>query len=98
MNDTQKFELGRVLATPGALEAIAASNQQPGVFVARHAAGDWGDVDASDGRLNDLALLDGSRVFSVYHTANGKKLYVITEATDDAGLRAATTALLAEEY
>jgi hypothetical protein len=98
MHDTQKFELGRVVATPGALEAIAASNQQPGEFVARHAAGDWGDVDAGDGRLNDLALLDGSRLFSIYHTARGEKLYIITEATDDAGHRAATTILLADEY
>lgn len=95
--NTLKFPLGRLLATPGALEAIAASGESAAVFLKRHAAGDWGDVDGEDAAANDAALLDGSRIFSVYH-AGPVKLYVITEACDDAGRRAATTILRCEEY
>ena len=36
---------------------------------------------------------DGSRLFSVYHSADGVKFYVITE-----GDRSATTVLLPEDY
>ena len=93
-----KFPLGRLAATPGALEAMAASGQTPDFFLARHVAGDWGDVDEEDWALNDQALVDGSRLLSVYRTLRGVRLYVITEATDDAGNRAATTILLPDEY
>ena len=58
---------------------------------------DWGDLDAEDKSLNDLALKDGSRLLA-YHTTLGTKLYVITEAEDDDGQRAATTMLLPDEY
>jgi hypothetical protein len=95
--NTAKFELGRLLATPGALEAIEANGVSAADLLSRHAAGDWGDVDAEDAAANEAALLDGSRIFSVYH-AGTVKLYVITEATDDEGRRAATTILLPEDY
>ena len=98
MSSKPKFDGGHFLATPGALDAIAASGQDAADFLKRHAAGDWGDVDAEDRRLNDQAVIDGSRLLSVYHTAKGEKLYVITEATDDAGRRAATTIILADDY
>ena len=54
-----KFPLGRLAATPAALEAMEASGQEPGFFIARHLAGDWGEVDAEDQRLNDEALRGG---------------------------------------
>ncbi|HEY7331247.1 MAG TPA: hypothetical protein VH592_26675 [Gemmataceae bacterium] len=93
-----KFPLGRLAATPGALEAMEASGQTPEFFIAKHLAGDWGEVGAEDWQLNDEAVRDGSRLFSVYRTLKGVRLYVITEATDDNGHRAATTILLPEEY
>jgi hypothetical protein len=92
------FPLGQLLATPGALEALEDSGQRPLDFVSRHMSGDWGDVSANDWQLNDQALQDGSRILSAYHTLKGKKLWVITEGTDDDGHRAATTILLPEEY
>jgi hypothetical protein len=97
VNDV-KFSLGRLAATPGALEALQESGQTPDFFLARHVAGDWGEVDQEDWALNDQALVDGSRLLSAYRTLKGVKLYVITEATDDDGKRAATTILLPEEY
>ena len=38
-----KFSTGQVVATPGCLEALAASNQTASVFLDRHVQGDWGD-------------------------------------------------------
>ena len=59
----------------------------------RHAAGDWGEVDAEDWSLNDQAVLDGTRLLSAYRTLKGEKLWVITEAD-----RSSTTLLLPSEY
>jgi hypothetical protein len=95
---SKSFDLGRILATPGALEAIATSGQTPGFFIQKHHSGDWGDVCASDKQANEHALKDGSRLLSAYKTLKGEKVWVITEAEDDAGRRAATTILLPSEY
>ena len=93
-----KFSLGQTVATPGALEALGASGQSASEFLVRHARGDWGDVSDDDKALNDEALADGSRLLSAYHTSDGTKLWIITEAVDDEGRRSATTVLLPEEY
>lgn len=92
------FQLGQLAATPGALEALQEAGQSPAEFLRRHVAGDWGDVPADDKALNDESLKDGSRLLSAYVTDKGKKLWIITEAEDDRGHRAATTILLPEEY
>ena len=95
---TAKFPLGQLLATPGALDALAESGQSPAVFLLRHVQGDWGDMSADDKRLNDEALIDGSRIMSAYHTSKNVRIWIITEASDENGHRCATTALLPEEY
>src|SRR5271157_4879146 len=97
-NGTAKFGLGQIVATPRAIEAMEESGQAPDFFLNRHAAGDWGQVDTEDWQSNDQALVDGSRLLSAYTTLKGKKLWVITEAKDDEGHRAATTILLPEDY
>jgi len=98
-NGKPKFDLGQLLSTPGALEAMAESNQTPMDFISRHVRGDWGDdLCEEDRRLNDQALVDGSRILSSYKTRKGVKIWVITEAIDDDGHRMATTILKPEEY
>ena len=93
-----KFSLGRLLATPGSLEALEKSGQSPTELLTKHVRGDWGIVDEEDKAANDQSLIDGSRILSAYLTSKGEKLWVITEACDDRGHRAATTILLPEEY
>lgn len=93
-----KFPLGQCVATPGALEALQESGQDPGEFLSRHVQGDWGEVCDDDKLANDQSLIDGSRLLSAYRTLKGTKLWVLTEATDDHGRRAATTILLPSEY
>lgn len=88
-----KFSLGQIVATPAALQSLAESGQSPGFFIAKHAAGDWGIVNEEDWQLNEAALEDGSRILSAYMTLRGVKLWVITEAANDNGIRAVTTIL-----
>lgn len=89
---TARLPLGRVLATPGALEVLGKSGEHPYGYLARHAAGDWGNLCAFDRRQNEVALRDGYRVLSSYGTPAGK-IWIITEAD-----RSVTTILLPEEY
>src|SRR5690349_19875961 len=87
------FSLGRVVATPGALEAMQASLVPPEWLLARHQSGDWGDLDDDDKKANDLAVVQGDRIFSSYNLPTGKKIWVITEWD-----RSVTTLLLPEDY
>jgi hypothetical protein len=91
-------QLGQIVATPGALVALAGAGTSPSALLSRHASGDWGDLDAHDRAANDAALRDGSRLLSAYIVAEGVKVWIITEAADEDGHRAATTLLLPEEY
>jgi hypothetical protein len=88
-----KFPLGQIVATPRALAALQRADQTAQEFLARHAAGDWGELDAHDRRENDLSVRKGFRLFSAYRTAAGERLWIITEAD-----RRVTTLLLPEEY
>jgi len=92
------FDLGRTLATPGALAELEKAGVSPASLLSRHITGDWGCVSADDKRANDESLIDGSRILSAYILPTKVKVWIITEATDDEGRRAATTILLPEEY
>ena len=87
------FPLGHVVATQGAIRALEESDEMPGGFLARHQSGDWGDVCAEDRAENALALKKGFRIMSVYRTAKGETLWLISEAD-----RSSTCLLLPEEY
>ena len=93
-----KFQVGQLLATPGALEALEQAGQSVHELLARHIQADWGCVCQDDAFANDEALRDGSRILSAYRLKTGVKIWLITSAADDHGQREATTALLPEEY
>ena len=66
--------------------------------IARHLLCDWGDCCPDDATLNDAALVDGSRIFSVYHIPSGlyhldSKIWIITESS-----REYTTVIFPSEY
>jgi hypothetical protein len=69
-----------IVATPGALDALQESGQTPEFFLAKHVRGDWGEVCPDDARLNDQALIDGSRLLSAYRTLRNVRIWLITEA------------------
>ena len=88
-----KFSLGRVVATPGALEALANAEEDAATFLQRHATGDWGDLCKDDLEENELSLAQGYRLLSAYRLKDLEKIWIITEAD-----RSATTILLPEDY
>jgi hypothetical protein len=85
-----RFPLGRVVATPGALDLIG--HEGCLALLRRHAGADWGELGDFDRRANERALRDGERIFSSYATASGK-VWIITE-----GSRSSTCVLLPSEY
>jgi len=86
-----RFRLGHIVTTPNALSQL--TNEDILTCIQRHQAGDWGDMDSVDWEANENALIEGTRLFSVYHAADGIKFWLITEAD-----RSATTILLPEDY
>ncbi len=88
-----RFQLGQLVATPGALSALEEAGQDAIEFVSRHASGDWGDLSEEDRNENEFSLLHGFRLLSSYRLRNGTKLWIITEAD-----RSSTTLLLPDEY
>ena len=95
------FGLGRLVATPGALELLDTAQFHPMRLLQRHQCGDWSDPDglcSADKTANDHALLSGGRLLSLY-LVDGIRLYVITEAVNDAtSQRDSTCILLPSEY
>jgi hypothetical protein len=89
---TAPLPLGRVVATPGALKLLSEMGEDPFGYIARHAAGDWGELCAFDRHQNEIALRDGYRVLSSYPVGR-ECVWIITEAD-----RSVTTILLPEEY
>ncbi len=88
-----RFELGRIVATPGAIELLGSSGTDALALLQRHASGDWGDVDAHDRRENERSLKNGWRLLSSYGVGEGRKVWIITEAD-----RSSTCLLLPSEY
>jgi hypothetical protein len=91
--NTLKFALGSLVATPAALKALESAGQSTVEFLSRHAAGDWGDVDSEDWKLNNAAVKQGERLLSAYRTKAGERIWIITEAD-----RSSTCILLPDEY
>jgi len=87
------FQPGRILPTPAALDALHHDSRTLATLLARHLAGDWGDLDADDWRANVDALRDGHRLLSAYTLADGTPIWILTEAD-----RSRTCVLLPSEY
>ncbi|WP_431821309.1 hypothetical protein [Burkholderia sp. F1] len=88
-----RFRLGRIFATPAALEAIADARVSIIDLLIRHVRGDWGDLSESDCQQNELSVETGARLLSNYVLQNRQTIWVITEAD-----HSATTFLLPGDY
>lgn len=87
------FKSGMLVATPGALEALAESQEDTRSLLRRHLSGDWDEVCEEDQEENMLSVEQGFRILSAYTLSNDTKVWVITEAD-----RSVTTFLLPSEY
>jgi hypothetical protein len=86
-----KFRLGHIVSTPNALSKLSQEDILMGIR--RHQSGDWGDLPAGNKEANDRALLERTRLWSVYRSSTGVKFWLITEAN-----RRVTTVLMPEDY
>jgi hypothetical protein len=86
------FRLGRIVATPGAIEVMERCGVDPTSLLGRHVAGDWGNVPPEDAELNELSVREGSRILSSYGQ-DDDCIWIITEAD-----RSATTFLRPDDY
>ena len=57
-----KFSLGQVVATPGALEALAEAGQTPEFFLGEARRRELGRRRRRGRQANDRALVNGSRI------------------------------------
>jgi len=87
-----RFKIGRIFATPAAMDALDRTGTSIVDLLIRHIRGDWGDLSESDRQQNELALIAGGRLLSSYPLAEAR-LWIITEAD-----RSSTTLLLPDEY
>jgi hypothetical protein len=85
-----KFPLGNIVMTVNAAGRLDAGSVQLGLQ--RHAAGDWGELDADDAEENEIGLKEGNRLFSAYGTGE-ERFWIITEWD-----RSVTTVLMPEDY
>jgi hypothetical protein len=83
--------LGNLRVTPNAAKCVPVAEMLDAF--ARHAAGDWGAMDAPDRQQNDRALITRGRLLSVHTTRAGQPYWIIT----DPGW-ADTTLMLPEDY
>lgn len=86
-----QFSLGRMLITPGALQALTKLDIAQALM--RHVSGDWGEVGPEDWQTNNDALVYGERLLSAYRTPSDLTFWIITERD-----RSMTTILLPDEY
>lgn len=93
-NLNQLFNLGTVVATPGAVSLLDELDVRPDELLSRHQTGDWGDLDEHDRGVNFHAVENGFRIMSAYCVGDKSEvIWVITEAD-----RSVTTLLLPAEY
>ena len=74
------FTSKHIVSTPGPLEALGEAKLPARELLKRHFACDWSGCEPEDAEANRQALIDGSRIISVYKLPNtGREIWVITE-------------------
>jgi hypothetical protein len=74
-----RFPLGEVSTTRSAFERLHALGLETSDLIARHQAGDWGDVDDRDRARNEESLCKEQRFFSSYDIEE-ERFWVLTTA------------------
>jgi len=92
-----KFGLGQVVSTLQAIRFCRMHRIDVSTLLMRHASGDWGDASSSDKNDNDAAVLNGSRILSLFAFPAGR-VWVLTEAIGEDGTRASTCIMLPNDY
>lgn len=88
-----KFNLGQVVITPGANDAIIRTRAMITRYLQMYQNGQWGMVCDEDKQTNDRAVENHERILGAYKLPDDITIWIITEWD-----RSVTTILLPEEY
>jgi hypothetical protein len=87
--------LGRIVATPAALELLERAGQHPLEVIRRHASGDWGSIGADSVTVNEESIrLQHGTVLSTYSLVAETILVATSMGKDETY----TTVMLPEEW
>jgi len=73
-----RFDVGEIVITPAASGALAANEMILDDLLARHQAGDWGDVSAQVREVNERGLAEQFNLQSTYALPDSRRLVVVT--------------------
>jgi hypothetical protein len=73
-----RFDVGEIVITPAASAALVANGLTLDDLLARHRAGDWGDVSAQVREVNERGLLEQFNLQSTYPLPDGRRLVMVT--------------------
>ena len=107
-----RFKTGRVKATPKAVSLLAKYGFQKQDLIAQYRAGNWSEVTVAQSRRNELALMDGSKVFAWYRLVENiwlasipysqrkhlPTVWIETSAVNSVGVREVTTIFCSEDW
>lgn len=74
-----KLNLGKLVITIGARDALVEAGETPYTFLQLHQLGDKTGSQAADTTIKPNTALQGSNFISKFTTAKGQKIMVITE-------------------
>lgn len=74
-----RFDLGRLVAKPRALEMLEGHTRTPLEFLARHASVDWGTLNPHNQSKNELPAKNGWRIISSYLVAEERSESAVAE-------------------
>lgn len=107
-----RFGSGEIKTTPKAMSLVAKHGFYQQALIARHLAGDWGDVSDAQSRHNELALTNGSKVLAWYRLVEKiwlesipylqrkhlPTIWIETSSVNEVGIRAVTTIFCSEDW
>lgn len=73
-----RFDVGEIVITPAATEALAANGMTLDDLLTRHQAGDWGEVSEQVRAVNERGLLERFNLQSTYALPDHRRLVVVT--------------------
>ena len=106
-----RFSSVEIKTMPKAISLIAKHGFYQQALIARHRAGDWGDVSDAQSRRNELALANGSKVLAWYRLLekiwlesipysqrkNLPTIWIETSSVNEVGIRALTTIFCSDD-
>ena len=75
---TAKFEVGQLVVTPTAEQALQQNSIPLDTLLSRHQSGDWGDISQTVRAVNESGLKDHFNLQSAYALRDGRRIVVVT--------------------